>query len=105
MKLISIFNPKFENLKEDLETISRNLREHYPSKIAIDACMSFDDSKDISSQEMAKLNQAIQIATEKAVAEYYLALNGHKYPRAEVNSMLFRQEFSDERPKITWQNV
>ena len=105
MKLISIFNPKFENLKEDLETISRNLREHYTSKIAIDACMSFDDSKDISSPEMAKLNQAIQIATEKAVAEYYLALNGHKYARAEVNSMLFRQEFSDERPKITWQNV
>ena len=67
------------------------------SKISVDACMSFDDMKDISSPEMAKLNQAIQIATEKAVAEYYLALNGHKYPRQQV--------LEDERPKITWQNV
>ena len=97
MKLISIYNPKFENLKEDLETISRNLREHYTSKIAIDACMSFDDLKDITSVEMSELNQAIQIATEKAVAEYYVALNGHKYPRQQV--------LADERPKITWQNV
>ena len=91
MELLSLPNPKFEDLKSDLEKIIDNFRKYYSTKIAFDACVSFDERRDLSCPELRELNDSLSVL-EQALATYYVAKNGHKYAH-------------EERPKITWTSI